>query len=103
MFATPLAHRQLCRWAVPVFALGLDNLVNELHVRDFHSFLHLLNLRHLALHHHRHVCNLLLTELSDEILPLPQQPAHGTPQRLETNSQLPQQLAEKTPQRQTLG
>ena len=33
----------------------------SVHLRDLHSFLHLLNHKHLALHYHRQVCNLLPT------------------------------------------
>ena len=43
----------------------IDNLVDELHLRDFNSFLHLLNHKNLALYYHRSICHLLLTELSD--------------------------------------
>ena len=46
----------------------IDNLVNELHLRDLHSFLNLLNHKHLALHHQRHVCNVLHSPLSDSFL-----------------------------------
>ena len=69
-----LDQRNWCllhHWHIDNFVDGLclslhwdiDNLVNELHLRDLHSFLHLLNHRHLALHHHKHVCNLLPTAM----------------------------------------
>ena len=58
-------------WPIDNFVDGLclsphwdiDNLVNELYLRDLHSFLHLLNHRHLALHLASH-CNGLFQDLT---------------------------------------
>ena len=42
--------------------------VNVLHSKELHNILHLLNHKHLALHHQRNVCNLLHSPLSDSLL-----------------------------------